>query len=431
VTWPLFAEAAQPDLKPIEAIIGTPRGFDEPTAAALRRALPQIDTAPTSIRAADDAQQQLIDVFRAHGHHGAAFLIVYHGITVAVLDAVERGDLGPRAFFERLDGRFAERHFDGVKVELGLDTTSDAARYNLWAPSFALDNIAPDPSTPLGMKAAMAHFTVGMCCHINFDLACALDETIRELGFASDPAALAEIERGHNFVDTILAEQVERSTELLATEMACPMSRKIRDSGAVKTVGEVSMAMIRRWRAKTFVHAMQLCRAPDEAARAQIRAEIYKAGARKTVRLFNTLPSLVEGTLRGTWLANAQRSCAVTRADRQNRAATKLFVRPEGRFGYYPVPPCGPCSWLSFSRRARPPRRTGSVTRATRQTASVPTASCTTPRSAPRRRPRRRRAPRLRWRRRIPCSRGCAPRRRIRAASTRASNAPPAPTASR
>jgi hypothetical protein len=305
VTWPLFDAAAQPDLRPIDAIIGAPRGFDAATEAALRRALPAIDTAPTSIRAADHAQNQLIDLFVANSHHGAAFLIVYHGITVAVIDAIERGVLTPRPFFERLAGRFAERHFDGVKAELGLDTTSDAARYQLWAPSFALDNVACDPATPLGMKAAMAHFTVGMCCHINFDLACALDETIRELGFANDPATLAEIERGHNFVDTILAEQVERSTELLATQMNCPMSKKIRDSGAVKTVGEVSMAMIRRWRAKTFVHAMQLCRAPDEAARAQIREDIYKAGARKTVRLFNTLPSLVEGTLRGTWLATA------------------------------------------------------------------------------------------------------------------------------
>ena len=213
--------------------------------------------------------------------------------------------LGPRAFFERLDGRFAERHFDGVKAELGLDTTSDAARYRLWSPSFALDNMAPDPATPLGLKPAMAHFTVGMCCHINFDLACALDETIRELGFADDPAALAEIERGHNFVDTILADQVERSCALLASEMACPMSQKILERGAVKTVGEVSMAMIRRWRAKTFVHALQLCRAPDEAARAAIRADIYRAGARKTVRLFNTLPSLIEGTLSGTWLASS------------------------------------------------------------------------------------------------------------------------------
>jgi hypothetical protein len=303
VTWPLFDAAAQPDLTPIDAIIGAPRGFDPRIADALRRELPHIDTAPTSIRAADHAQNQLIDLFAAHDHHAAAFLIVYHGITVAVIDAIDRGVLTPRPFFERLAGRFAERHFDGVKAELGLDTTTDAARYQLWAPSFALDNVAADPGTSLGIKAAMAHFTVGMCCHINFDLACALDETIRELGHAHDDAALAEIERGHNFVDTILTEKVEASAQLLAAEMACPMSKKILDSGAVKTVGEVSMAMIRRWRAKTFVHAMQLCRAPDDAARAPIRAEIYKAGARKTVRLFNTLPSLVEGTLRGTWLA--------------------------------------------------------------------------------------------------------------------------------
>jgi hypothetical protein len=302
VSWQIFDDAAAPDLQPIRTLIGAPRAFDAATSAALATALPSIDTRPQTIEAADRAQNQLIELFVAHGHRGAAFLMVYHGITVAVIDALERGVLTPKPFFRRLAGKFAERHFDGVKVELGLDAATDAATYGLWRPSFAFDNVDSGP-TPLGMKPGMAHFTVGMCCHINFDLACALDETIRELGYANDAGALEAIERGHNFVDTILAEKVERSTELLAAEMDCPMSKKILESGAVKTVGEVSMSMIRRWRAKTFVHALQLCRAPDEAARAAIRADIYKAGARKTVRLFNTLPTLIEGTIRGTWLS--------------------------------------------------------------------------------------------------------------------------------
>lgn len=301
--WELFDEAAKPDLQPIRTFLGPPRGFDANTAAALANALPHIDTQPTTIEAADRAQGQLIDVLLEHHQRAAAFLIVYHNITVAVQAAVERGALGPKAFFDRLDGRFAERHFDGVKVELGQGTTTDAARFGLWRPSFALDNLEPAPGSPLELKPPMIHFTVGMCCHINFDLACALDETIRELGFQDNTAVLAEIERGHNYVDTILAEQVERSTQLLATQMDCPMSRKIIESNAVKTVGDVSMSMIRRWRAKTFVHALQLCRAKDEAERAAVRAEIYRAGARKTVRLFNTLPSLIEGTLRGSWLS--------------------------------------------------------------------------------------------------------------------------------
>jgi hypothetical protein len=300
--WELFDEAAKPDLQPIQALLGAPRGFDAKTAEALRAALPNIDTAPQTIGAADNAQDQLIDLFVAHGHRAAAFLAVYHGITVAVIDALERGMLTPKPFFVRLAGRFAERHFDGVKVELGQDTTTDAARYGLWRPSFAFDNLEAGTGA-LGGKPPMAHFTVGMCCHINFDLACALDETIRELGYAQDTAALEQIERGHNFVDTILTEKVENSTELLASRMDCPMSKKIIEAGAVKTVGEVSMAMIRRWRAKTFVHALELCRAKDDGARAAIRADIYRAGARKTVRLFNSLPSLIEGTLSGTWLA--------------------------------------------------------------------------------------------------------------------------------
>ena len=139
--WELFDAAVPEGQQPIQAILGPPRGFSATTAAALREALPTIDTRPQTIEAADRAQNQLIDLFVAHDHRAAAFLLVYHGITVAVIDAVDRGVLTPRPFFERLDGRFAERHFDGVKAELGLADTTDAAKYGLWRPSFALDNI--------------------------------------------------------------------------------------------------------------------------------------------------------------------------------------------------------------------------------------------------------------------------------------------------
>jgi hypothetical protein len=276
--------------------IAGPHQFDPKVAAALRAALPNIDTRPQTIAAADRAQSQLIDLFVEHRHLAAAFLDVYHGITVAVIDALERGVLTPKPFFVRLAGKFAERHFDGVKAELGIGPETDAHRFGLWKPSFAYDN------SGAAVKPAMAHFTVGMCCHINFDLAISLDETIRELGYQHDDAALAEIERGHNYVDTILHEKVERSFQVLADKFDCPMSKAIIGKAAVKTVGEVSMAMIRRWRARTFTYAMQLCRATEE-ERAAIRLDIYQAGARKTTRLFGMLPSLVEGTLAGTWLS--------------------------------------------------------------------------------------------------------------------------------
>lgn len=295
MSWDLFDAAAKPDLRPVQTFLSPPHHFDKATELALRSSLPGIDTRPQTIAAADGAQGQLIDLLVEQRHLAAAFLEVYHGITVAVNESLERGLLGPKPFFSRLDGRFAERHFDGVKAELGIGPETDAHRFGLWKPSFAYDNSAH------AVKPAMAHFTVGMCCHINFDLAIALDETIRELGYENDAAVLAEIERGHNYVDTILHQEVERSCELLADKFDCPMSKAIIDKGAVKTVGEVSMQMIRRWRAKTFTYAMQLCRATDT-ERETIRMDIYRAGARKTVRLFNTLPALVEGTLAGTWL---------------------------------------------------------------------------------------------------------------------------------
>jgi hypothetical protein len=298
----LFDDAAR-ESRTIGAILGPLRGFDDELTRALKDALPAIDTRPKSVEAADRAQSRLIDIFDAHGHRAAAFLKVYHGITVAVIEALDQGRLGPRFFFERLPGHFAERHFDGVKAELGLDTTSDAAVYQLWRPSFAFDNLAPRPDA-LGLRPPLAHFTVGMCIHINLDLAAALDETLRELE-VRDPRVLQEVERGHEFVDTILEEKVAASTELLAAEMDCPMSKRIIEAGAVRQVGEQSMATIRRWRKKTFPNALALATAAGDEERARVRAEIYRAGARKTVLLFNTLPDLIQGTLSGSWWATS------------------------------------------------------------------------------------------------------------------------------
>jgi hypothetical protein len=296
----LFDDAARGDLRPIEAVLGPLRGFDDATAAALREALARIDTTPRSVTAADRAQTEVCDLLLARHHRAAAFLMVYHGITAAVIEAMDRGRLGPRFFFERLPGRFAERHFEGLKAELGLDATSDAARYALWRPSFALDNLEPSPSA-LGTKAPLVHFLVGMCIHINLDLAVSLDETIRELGVAGDAKVLEEVERGHDFVDTILTEKVGQSTAMLAERLDCPMSKKILAANAADVSGQQTMATIRRWRAETFPQAMRLSGAADEEARAAIREEIYRAGARRTVRLFNTLPGLIETTLGGAW----------------------------------------------------------------------------------------------------------------------------------
>jgi hypothetical protein len=301
----LFDEAARADLRPIGAILGGPRGFDAPVATAIKDALQHIDTAPKTVAAADRAQTQLIEVLDAHHHRASAFLKVYHGVTVAVIDAIEKGRLTPAPFFVRLAGRFAERHFDGVKAELGLDTASDAAVYELWRPSFAFDNLVAAPENPLAVKPPLAHFTVGMCCHINLDLAVALDETIRELGLTGQTRVLEEVERGHNFVDTILAEKVEGSTEQLAAELDCPMSKKILEAGVVAMVGAQSMATIRRWRAKTFPNALRLSAAASDEERAALRLEVYRDGARKTVRLFNVLPELIDRTMSGAWWSPA------------------------------------------------------------------------------------------------------------------------------
>jgi hypothetical protein len=296
----LFDEATRGELRPIGDLLGPLRTFDEATAAALRNALPRIDSTPKSVTAADHAQTEVCDLFLAHHHRAAAFLMVYHGITAAVIEAMDEGRLGPRPFFERLPGRFAERHFDGLKAELGLDITTDAARYELWRPSFAFDNLEPS-TTALGTKPPLMHFMVGMCIHINLDLAVSLDETIRELGVAGDARVLAEVERGHDFVDTILTEKVGQSTAMLAERLDCPMSKKIA-AGAADVSGRQTMATIRRWRAETFPQALRLSGAPTEQARAAVREEIYRTGARRTVRIFNTMPGLIEATLSGAWL---------------------------------------------------------------------------------------------------------------------------------
>lgn len=148
----IFDEAAVGELQSIASILGPLRSFDPKVAAALVDALRHIDRTPKTVLAADRAQEAVCEVFVAHRHHAAAFLKVYHGITVAVIEALEVGRLTPRSFFQRIPGRFAERHFDGLKAELGLDTTTDAARYALWKPSFAFDNLQPTADRPIARK---------------------------------------------------------------------------------------------------------------------------------------------------------------------------------------------------------------------------------------------------------------------------------------
>ena len=277
--------------------IRRPVAFPPALDAELRRVLPQLDTAPQSIDAADRAQTELLAIYDRHGHAARSFLRVYHGITVAVIEALDAGDLTPRRFFERLAGRFAEKYFDGVKAALGLDTTSDAARHGLWEPSFAFDNTG---STGVGdaVDVPLAHFLVGMSCHINFDLAVALAETIVELGYAGDPLALDEIERGHEFVDAILARQVSASMEALADGLGCPLSRMIVDAQLVPFAGPLAMDVIRRWRARTFPAARRMLAARTAGARRRLRDELYRDGARTTAELFELLPTLVN-LLRG------------------------------------------------------------------------------------------------------------------------------------
>lgn len=336
----------------MRAIMGRAR-FPAALASELVRELARIDTTPRSIIAADRAQGDLLMVLERHGHAASAFLRVYHGITVAVIAALEDGSLVPRGFFERLAGRFAEKHFDGVKAALGLDTTSDAARYGLWEPSLAFDNkdawsLADGvPARPaLALDVPLAHFLVGMSCHINFDLAVSLEETIRELGLGDDPGALDEIERGHDRVDSILADQVQSSMVALADVLGCPLSRMIVDANLVPLAGSMAMDVIRTWRARTFPAARLLLAAPTAGARSTQREAIYRDGARMTAELFELLPHLMGMTLypgvdralaaAGRWSPSRPTRAILARLDgavlgSMVRAAWTLVVDPAER----------------------------------------------------------------------------------------------------
>jgi hypothetical protein len=312
------------------------RGARFPVALAndLARELARIDTAPRSILAADRAQGELLAVFDRHGHAAGSFLRIYHGITVAVIAALEDRSLVPRPFFERLAGRFAEKHFDGVKAALGLDTTSDAARYRLWEPSLAFDNKdawsladGGEPAGPvLALDVPLAHFLVGMSCHINFDLAVSLEETIRELELQGDPEALDQIERGHDFVDSILAEQVQSSLNVLADVLGCPLSRLIVDANLIPLAGGMAMDVIRTWRARTFPAARLLLAAPTADARRRRQEFIYSEGARTTAELFELLPDLMGMVL----YPDADRALAVARSWSPSPAARSVLRRLDG-----------------------------------------------------------------------------------------------------
>ncbi len=153
-----------------------------------------------------------------------------------------------------------------------------------------------------------------------------LEETIRELGLEGDPEALDAIERGHDFVDSILAEQVQSSLNALADGLGCPLSRLIVDAEIAPLAGGMAMDVIRRWRARTFPAARQLLAAPTADARRRQRESIYREGARTTAELFELLPDLMRMVL----YPDADRALAVARYWPPSPGARAVLGRLDG-----------------------------------------------------------------------------------------------------
>jgi hypothetical protein len=104
--------------------------------------------------------EQIIAWAKANESPVGYFAALYYKMTLAVRDAVERGEFENGSRMEQMDVAFARRYFDAFEAWQTGKTPTEA-----WQVSFAMaqnDQIA-----------VMQHLLLGMNAHINLDLAIA------------------------------------------------------------------------------------------------------------------------------------------------------------------------------------------------------------------------------------------------------------------
>jgi len=221
---------------------------------------------PEPARSIDDVIERLDAILadaKEAGSPAGYFPALYRRVTIAVRDAIARGEFEDNERMERLDVRFAQRYLDAVvqKRTGGQPTHS-------WAAAFAADDE--------GGLTVLQHLLLGMNAHINLDLGIAAAETC-------EPEALMSLKKDFNHINGILGSLLE-DTQRRLTRIFGPLGLIDRFLGPIDE--RLSIFSIGYARDKAWTQALELALTPsaERAAYLVARDEAVARFARSIVR---------------------------------------------------------------------------------------------------------------------------------------------------
>jgi len=173
--------------------------------------------APRTVDEALEALQEVSQKLRPLHDSRAIFPEVYSIITEKVADEIHHptGLFWEPTFIARLAGCFAERYLDTLRCSIEHRPQDCEA----WAVAYGCN-------TDLEL-VALQHAALGICAHINFDLALGIYRTIEDLGASKKPFLLRRFKHDHDQVNHILAQSFRPALERMIDAYGCRTSHLI------------------------------------------------------------------------------------------------------------------------------------------------------------------------------------------------------------
>lgn len=169
------------------------------------------------------------------------FLGTYRRTTLAVGDAVARGDFEDPAWVEDWDIAFAGFYLAALDAD-----ASGGSPPRPWRLAFGARDSLP----------SLLHVLLGVNAHVNYDLPQALLAVIDDADFA-DPALLDRRRRDHERIDAVLSARVAAEDD----ELSARSARRLVDRALTPLNRLASRRFLREARQKVWHNAIELQRA--------------------------------------------------------------------------------------------------------------------------------------------------------------------------
>jgi len=194
--------------------------------------------------------QGLAESWTSADDHRAIFAAAYGTMTVAMLDAIDRGEFADGAWVGDLLDRFADYYF--VAVE-GHEAAAGGCP-TVWQEAF-------DACRSGGLHP-LQHLFLGINAHINYDLAFSLADVLADWHDLDDGARAGRL-ADHSTVNRV----IEQTVDVVQDEVIAPISPVMATiDRALWRVDEWAFSrLITGWRGAVWDDAVRLLEADDEA----------------------------------------------------------------------------------------------------------------------------------------------------------------------